>query len=169
MSDPRFHSIHLEFPRRQHYREQRDAALGARGMLTRTAECAAGVIGRAVDSSLLPGAPFYLVHAADAGAYALKVGLNAIGRLMNNDIVIADRTISRRHCVIVVHARGGCELYDTASLNGTFVNGRRIDNAVQLASGDEIVLCRRRLTFVSSADLFAVPVDDATAEETLSV
>src|SRR5438270_941040 len=85
MSDPRFHSIHLEFPRRQHYREQRDAALGARGMLTRTAECAAGVIGQAVDSSLLPGAPFYLVHAADAGAYALKVGLNAIGRLMNND------------------------------------------------------------------------------------
>ncbi len=168
MSDSRFNSVHLEFPRRQRYREQRDAVLAARGILTRTAECALGFVGEAEDwpsllraapERLLPGAAFYLVDEPDEGAYLLKVGLNTIGRKSNNDIVLADRAISRRHCVVVVHARGGCELHDTASLNGTFVNGRRIKDAVQLTSGDEIVLCRRRLMFVSAADLLAAPAD----------
>lgn len=170
MSDNRFNSIHLDFPRRRLYRERRDAVLGARGILTRTAECAIGVMGEPDDwrsllpigpRALLPGANFYLVDEPDEGAYVLRVGLNSIGRATNNDIVLADRTISRRHCVIVVHARGRCELHDTASLNGTLVNGRRVQSAVQLASGDEVVLCGRRLVFVSAADLFAVSADES--------
>lgn len=169
MSDARFHSIHLDFPRRHRYREQRDAALASRGALTLTAACALGFVAEAVDSSLLPGASFYLMDAEDHGAYALRAGANAIGRQTNNDIVIANRSVSRRHCIIVVHARGACELYDTASLNGTFVNGRRIAHAVQLASGDEIVLCRRCLRFLSRTDLLAAPPEDAAAEETTAV
>ncbi len=168
MSDSRFCSVHLEFPRRQRYREQRDAVLAARGILTRAAACAAGFVGEPDDwpsllpigpQALVPGKTYYLVDEPAEGAYVLKVGLNAIGRKSNNDIVLADRGVSRRHCVVVVHVHGGCELHDTASLNGTFVNGRRVKTVLPLASGDEIVLCRRRLVFVSAADLLDVPAD----------
>ena len=51
--------------------------------------------------------------------------------------------ISRRHCVITVHATGGCELYDTASRNGTCVNGRKVRRA-DLLPGNVIRLCERR-------------------------
>jgi hypothetical protein len=52
----------------------------------------------------------------------LRVGLNAVGRLPENDIVLARRYVSRRHCVFLVHTDGGCEVHDTASRNGTLVN-----------------------------------------------
>jgi hypothetical protein len=35
--------------------------------------------------------------------------------------------------VILVHATSGCELHDTASTNGTFVNGHRIHDPVPQA------------------------------------
>ena len=36
---------------------------------------------------------------------------------------------------VLVHATGGCEVYDTASVNGTWVNRRRVDRA-ELFPGD---------------------------------
>jgi hypothetical protein len=162
MSDPRFNSVHLPFPRRHHYRERREALLAARGMVTRTAECAAGCIGHTDDWPRVLHEPrYYLVDQAEREAYALKIGINAIGRRTENDIVLADRTVSRRHCVVLVHMRGSCEVHDTASLNGTFVNGRRVDGAVQIVSGDAINLCNRRFVFLSGADLLAVPQGDS--------
>ena len=49
----------------------------------------------------------------------LKVGLNSVGRLPDNDIVIDDATVSRRHCAIVVHSDLTIEIHDVASKNGT--------------------------------------------------
>jgi hypothetical protein len=78
----------------------------------------------------------------------LKVGLNRIGRFTDNDIVINNATVSRRHCAIVVHSNLVCEIHDVASKNGTIVNGTKIDRPSRLQDGDIISLSEHRLTFV---------------------
>jgi hypothetical protein len=55
------------------------------------------------------------------------------------DVVIADPEISRRHCVIRV-VDGSLVIDDLQSLNGTWVNGKRIELPTLLAPGDVIAL-----------------------------
>jgi pSer/pThr/pTyr-binding forkhead associated (FHA) protein len=43
-------------------------------------------------------------------------------------------------------------LHDTASRNGTFVNGKRIVEPTRLQRGDEIKIYKRRLLFISESD-----------------
>ncbi len=81
--------------------------------------------------------------------YPLRVGVNTIGRLQDNDVVIEGPYVSRRHCAILVHAGDGCELYDIASKNGTFINGARIGGSAHLVDGDEIRMCDRNFVFMS--------------------
>jgi hypothetical protein len=165
MSDPRLDSAHLTFPRRQEYRRRRDALLGTRGWLTLAAEQINGLVGESDEwpirpEQVLPGTRYLLVDHRGGSAYPLKTGLNTLGRLPNNDIHFQELHVSRRHCVILVHAWGGCELHDTASRNGTFVNGVRVARPVQLTSGDWIKVCDRLLLFVSEADYQAERAED---------
>jgi FHA domain len=81
----------------------------------------------------------------------LKVGLNSIGRLPDNDVVIDDATVSRRHCAIVVHSDLTVELHDVASKNGTTINGQKINGPTRLRDQDEIGLSDHRLTFLMFA------------------
>jgi pSer/pThr/pTyr-binding forkhead associated (FHA) protein len=60
--------------------------------------------------------------------------------------------VSRRHCAILVHLTTGCELHDTASKNGTFLNGNRLAGPTRLSPGDEIRMCDRHLVFFSADD-----------------
>jgi len=83
--------------------------------------------------------------------YPLKVGVNTLGRATSNDVVVADAYASRRHCAILIHTDRPCELHDTASKNGTFLNGRRLAAPAALRSGDEIRVCGRRLLFLTRA------------------
>lgn len=62
-----------------------------------------------------------------------------LGRAVDNDIVVADASVSRRHATIVPQD-GGFALRDLASQNGTFVRGQRIDSTCQLANGDDVRL-----------------------------
>jgi pSer/pThr/pTyr-binding forkhead associated (FHA) protein len=94
-------------------------------------------------SQWVPGTPLALIEQERGSSYPLKVGLNTIGRFPENDIVLEEIEISRRHCVILVHVRGNCEIHDTASMNGTFVNGLRIRKPVSLEPGDQIRICDR--------------------------
>ncbi len=74
-----------------------------------------------------------------------------IGRSLAADVRFDDPTVSRRHALIVRHA-DGVRVLDDRSLNGVFVNGERVEWRV-LADGDEIVVGRYRLSFLSvSAD-----------------
>lgn len=59
-----------------------------------------------------------------------------IGRSRSNGIVLDDMLVSRRH-VIITAEDDGLLLRDLGSRNGTFVNGRRIEQA-QLEEGDRI-------------------------------
>src|SRR5262245_37035758 len=128
MSDPRLNSVHLESPRRQAYRQAREGLLRARGYHTLAVEmkgedesgtCLHTLV-QGPGRSLPSGVKFWLVDAEFV--YPLQVGLNTVGRSSDNDVVIHDAYISRRHCAILVHAGDGCELHDTASKNGTYLN-----------------------------------------------
>jgi FHA domain len=170
MSDPRFNSIHLGLSaRREEYRQAREALLAARGLLTLAGEKACGLIEAVEDwpslapvqpDQLLPSARYLLVDRQAECLYPLKIGLNTIGRLPGNDVVLEEIWISRRHCVVLVHARGGCELHDTASRNGTFLNGHRLQAPARLASGDRIQVCQRLLLFAAEQDSQAGFDDD---------
>jgi pSer/pThr/pTyr-binding forkhead associated (FHA) protein len=54
-------------------------------------------------------------------------------------VTIDDSELSRRHAV-VRPVSGGFEIEDLGSLNGTFVNGRRIEGPTRLSGGDSIKL-----------------------------
>lgn len=62
----------------------------------------------------------------------------AIGRDPENDIVLDDRRVSRRHAEVRLRL-GRYTLYDLQSTNGTFVNGRRIAEVV-LSDGDSVII-----------------------------
>lgn len=155
MSDPRLCSIHLEgVPRREEYRRARHDLLAACGEQTlaadqvHLAEYEAVRAGRADKPPSAPAGPYCLID--QDGVHGLKTGLNTIGRMPDNDIAVADGSVSRRHCAIVVHSTRGCEVYDTASKNGTFVNGDRISGLTSLKNGDKIRLCDRQFVFVAN-------------------
>ena len=63
-----------------------------------------------------------------------------LGRAIDNDVVIADASVSRHHASIGPHDGGGFTLRDLGSQNGTFVGGQRIDGARPLANGDDVRL-----------------------------
>ena len=71
-------------------------------------------------------------------AYRLRPGMMSIGRSRDNDIVVADLLASRRHAELYV-GRGGVEIADLDSANGTFVNGQRI-NRIALSQRDVIAV-----------------------------
>ena len=70
-----------------------------------------------------------------------------IGRSPDCDIFLDDVTVSRRHAVLV-QRNGEFVIEDQGSLNGTFVNKKRIESG-ELEDGDELQIGKYRLTFLS--------------------
>ncbi len=70
-----------------------------------------------------------------------------IGRSPDCGIFLDDVTVSRKHAV-VVQRDGGFFIEDEGSLNGTFVNRKRVESA-QLEDGDELQVGKYRLTFLN--------------------
>jgi ABC transport system ATP-binding/permease protein len=62
----------------------------------------------------------------------------SVGRAPDNDIVVADVLASRHHATIVP-TDGGLEIRDAGTINGTFVNGVRIE-AAALHEGDVVTI-----------------------------
>lgn len=78
-------------------------------------------------------------------SYALAGATLTIGRGPDNDVVLDDRRVSRRHAEIRLRL-GRHTLYDLGSTNGTFVNGRRVSEVV-LSDGDRVILGAATLAY----------------------
>jgi len=99
-------------------------------------------------AELSPGTGMAVVRRGpNAGSrYLLDRDRTTIGRHPDSDIFLDDITVSRRHAVI---ERGptGYRVADAGSLNGTYVEHERIDDA-PLRHLDELQVGRFVLTFV---------------------
>lgn len=72
-------------------------------------------------------------------------GAVKIGRATDNDIVIPDVLASRHHATLVPTS-AGTQILDNNSINGTFVNGSRVDSAL-LKDGDTVTIGNVDLVF----------------------
>jgi len=77
--------------------------------------------------------------------YTVQGEENILGRGSAAHIRLADAGVSRRHARLIA-SRGGYEVEDLKSFNGTYVNGRRIQR-LRLRDGDEVRICRDVLRF----------------------
>jgi Inner membrane component of T3SS, cytoplasmic domain len=104
-----------------------------------------------VELSSLPGDVASLVvrSGSQAGAaFGLHTDVTRLGRHPDSEIILDDITVSRRHAE-VVRIADGYVLRDAGSLNGTYVNQERVDEAV-LRQGDELQVGKFRLVFFAA-------------------
>ena len=82
--------------------------------------------------------------------YVLDADVTTAGRHPDSDIFLDDITVSRRHAEF---ARAGSDyrVRDVGSLNGTYVNRERTDDAV-LGHGDEVQIGKFKLVFFSGGE-----------------
>ena len=94
---------------------------------------------------------------------ALAQEWTRIGRSLAADIRFDDATVSRRHALVVSQA-DGVRVLDDRSLNGVYVNGKRVEWS-PLTDGDEITIGRHRLFYMDTATVgSADPQQPALAE-----
>jgi FHA domain/zinc-ribbon domain len=80
--------------------------------------------------------------------FALVHDRTSLGRGPECEVFLDDVTVSRRHSV-VTRGPDGFTLHDEGSLNGTYVNRRRVESA-KLEDGDEVQIGKYKLTFLES-------------------
>ena len=93
-----------------------------------------------------------VMRGPNAGSrFRLDGGLTTAARHPESDIFLDDVTVSRRHAEF---ERQGAFFHvrDVGSLNGTYVNRERIEEA-QLTGGDEVQIGKFRLLFLTSQNL----------------
>ena len=71
-----------------------------------------------------------------------------IGRSLAADIRFDDATVSRRHALVVSQGEG-VRVLDDRSLNGVFVNGKRVEWS-PLNDGDEITIGRHSIYYLDT-------------------
>jgi pSer/pThr/pTyr-binding forkhead associated (FHA) protein len=76
----------------------------------------------------------------------LEREVTRIGRGLAADLRLDENSVSRRHAMLVSDP-AGARVLDDRSSNGTFVNGRRVEQ-VDLSDGDVIVLGRVALRYL---------------------
>jgi pSer/pThr/pTyr-binding forkhead associated (FHA) protein len=93
-----------------------------------------------------------VMRGPNAGSrFRLDGDLTTAGRHPDSDIFLDDVTVSRRHAEF--YRQGSLfTVRDVGSLNGTYVNRERIEEA-QLAGGDEVQIGKFRLLFLTSQNL----------------
>jgi len=93
-----------------------------------------------------------VMRGPNAGSrFRLDGGLTTAGRHPDSHIFLDDVTVSRRHAEF--YRQGAFfTVRDVGSLNGTYVNRERIEEA-RLTGGDEVQIGKFRLLFLTSQNL----------------
>jgi hypothetical protein len=99
-------------------------------------------------AALPPGTALLAVlRGPNAGSrFLLNSDLTLVGRHPDSDIFLDDVTVSRRHAEFYRHG-STFSVRDVGSLNGTYVNRERIEEAI-LTAGDEVQVGKFRLVFL---------------------
>ena len=83
----------------------------------------------------------------DAGArIELEGNVTSAGRHESSELLLDDVSVSRHHAVFTRTASGRVTLRDLNSLNGTYVNGARVEETT-LHSADEVQIGKFKLVF----------------------
>ena len=100
--------------------------------------------------SLPPGTALLVVlRGPNAGSrFLLDHDFTSTGRHPDSDIFLDDVTVSRRHAEFYRHGGDRFTVRDVGSLNGTYVNRERIEEA-ELFGGDEVQIGKFRLLFLT--------------------
>ncbi len=81
--------------------------------------------------------------------FALEANVVTAGRHPESDIFLDDVTVSRRHAEFL-REPDGYLVRDVGSLNGTYLNRERIDDA-RLETGDEVQIGKFKLVFLAGS------------------
>ena len=109
----------------------------------RAREAAAGIPGLAGFALVVTDGPLEGAH------WPLREGRNEAGRNLEAAILLDDITVSRHHAAFLSEG-GRLQVQDLGSTNGTYVNGKRVEQA-ELASGDEVIIGRFHLVVARGA------------------
>ena len=109
-------------------------------------------VGSGVAPDVSPGEAVLVVRRGmgEGASYLLTGDLVTAGREPDSDLFLDDVTVSRRHAELRRMSEGWL-LRDVGSLNGTYVNRRRIEEA-PLAPGDEVQIGKYRFTYLVGGD-----------------
>lgn len=96
------------------------------------------------------GDELVIVSGPEAGGRLdLDKEIVAVGRHEHSDLLLDDVSVSRHHALFTRTASGRITLRDLNSLNGTYVNGARVEETA-LHSGDEVQIGKYKLVFWES-------------------
>jgi adenylate cyclase len=94
-------------------------------------------------------------------------GTCSIGRAPANQIVLADEKVSRRHAFIHCQDEDEFWLVDLGSSNGTYLNGRRVTQSLQLRDQDRIQIGPFGLVFRQPHAAHDVAVEPTDIDKTI--
>ena len=105
---------------------------------------------QAVDPERIGGDGATLVIRSGGGrsgeTFKVEADQTRIGRSPEAEVFLDDVTVSRNHALLV-RRRDGIYIDDLGSLNGTYVNRKRIESH-KLQDGDELQVGKYKLTFL---------------------
>lgn len=92
--------------------------------------------------------------------YVVNKEVFSIGSGKQNDLPLADSTISKRHCEISMDNDGQYTIRDLDSTNGTFVGGVRVNSAF-LHPGAEFQIGKTKIIFCPLQESHEIPLSDS--------
>ena len=96
------------------------------------------------------GGMLVVTRGANTGAeFVLEHVITSAGRHPDSDIFLDDVTVSRRHAELERTSAGTVVVRDVGSLNGTYLNGDRIEGDLTIATGDELQVGKFKLVYVA--------------------
>ncbi len=95
------------------------------------------------------GGMLWVKRGPNAGSkFVLEAEVVRAGRHPDSDIFLDDITVSRRHAEFA-RRESGYVVRDVGSLNGTYLNRERIEEAL-LANGDEVQIGKFKLVYLAT-------------------
>lgn len=109
-------------------------------------------VGAGIADSVAPGEAVLIVRRGpgEGTQFPLSGDVVTIGRTPDSGIFLDDVTVSRKHADLR-HGATGWSIRDAGSLNGTYVNRKRVDDQ-QLRGGDELQIGKFRFVFLTGQD-----------------